>query len=584
MDEYEDDLEYRRALEKNIVETGLEKVSVKDLHRGSAEINSLLENNLNENLIEKEKIVVPKKLFDQLIEDIGYGKEQWILIIVTAMNFILQGIYFYINTAMFFPVKNYYNASDTQIGVASSMVYLSGIFTSVFLGYLTNIFGRIKLVIITTIIITLCHVGICLIHNFTAFCVFLFIIGGMCNINGPILINILAEYVPVKYRAFTLGTIWGWYFIGSIFLLLIYLFYMPHYEMERFQDILWMLLVFPIGTYALTHAYLKDSPRSLVIYGDENEAIKLISKMYSRTNAYKSRKFSSISDNYVYPRIDNRDSLSDNLNISFPNKHERKLSEHFTTKPSGTEKTGSVEDDIFSDQEKNQLVIEAKLYIVVKDPENLNNNARFKDLYSSNYFRLTVSLSIVWLTNSIVCYGPFFIMPLTVNSLATNSSNQLIQSETDVISSQLWVTCIALLANPLGGYMCELEYLGRKNTSALASLLSCVVCTCCFFNIENIVFYMGLLNILNTIAWNSTNTYTAEVYPTHTRNLAVGYLKSIGNAGSMISQPLFVLINTLGIAYPYLFTVGFAFISFVGILFFPFETRGKELDFEALFV
>lgn len=582
----ENDLENRKALEKILVEATLEKVSNKELQRNNAKLSNIFESNLNNNLIQKEKIIVPKKLFDQLIEDIGYGREQWMLIFVTAMNFILQGIYFYINTAMFFPVKNFYNVSDTQIAVASSMIYLSGIFTSLLLGYLTNIFGRIRLVILTTIVISLCHVGICLVHNFIAFCIFLFIIGGMCNINGPILVNILAEYIPVRYRAFTLGTIWGWYFIGSIFLLLIYLFYMPIYSMERFQNILWILLIFPIGTYILTHICLKDSPRSLVIYGDENQAIKLISKMYSRTKAYKMRKFSSISDNYTYPKLDRQISLNENMlnntsksfsaNIYDKNK---KLTEYYTSKSFGTLKIESNESDIFSIEEKNQLILEAKLYIIVKDPENQNNNAKLKDLFSLNYLRLTISLSIVWLTNMIVCYGPFFIMPLTVNSLAVkNNTNQHAQSEVEVIISQLWVTCIGLVANPIGGYMCELAFLGRKNTSALASFLSCIICSVCFFNIDNIVVYMTLLNILNTIACNSINTYTAEVYPTHTRNLAVGYLKSIGNVGSMISQPLFVLMNNLGITYPYLFAVGFASISFVGTLFFPFETRGKELD------
>ena len=100
------------------------------------------------------------------------------------------------------------------------------------------------------------------------------------------------------------------------------------------------------------------------------------------------------------------------------------------------------------------------------------------------------------------------------------------------------------------------------------------------FDFSNVVTYLGLLNIFNTLVFNTTITYTSEVYPTYIRDYSSGVMNSLGNFGAMISQPLYILYNFMGIRVPYVFTSIFFFFSAGCFMCLPIETRGNELDYE----
>ena len=499
-----------------------EKVSKKFDNKNYDDIDKLTN---NDKISFKSKKTYGGKLFDEIVEEIGYGKEQWIIIFVSGLNFMLQGIYFFLNSAMFIPVQKYYNVNNAQMSIASSMVYASGIFSSLIIGYLTNN-GRLKVVYITTIIICFSHIGICMSKSFSAYCFYLFIIGGMLNINGPILTNILTEFLPVKYRAFSLGTVWSWYSLGNVFLLLIYLFYMPTYDEYKCYVLFWILLAFPLITLLITFFFLKNSPRSMICSDKEKEGFKLFSEMYSNTPHFKQ------------------------LNRN----------------------------EVFTDSERQQIISEV---IANGDGElDHHENLGLKDLFDSKYSKLTILLMILWVMNSLIGYGPYFVMPLTLNKLNQVEDNSENNEEAHVIKSQLVISLIGIFANPIGGFMCEMESLGRKNTASLSSLLIFVMCTVLIFDFKNLVFYLSLLNVLNTLTFNTTITYTSEVYPTKLRDYSSGYLNSLGNFGAMVSQPLYIFFNYCGLKIPYLATSIFGAISVISFYFLPFETRGMELDFK----
>ncbi len=57
-------------------------------------------------------------------------------------------------------------------------------------------------------------------------------------------------------------------------------------------------------------------------------------------------------------------------------------------------------------------------------------------------------------------------------------------------------------------------------------------------------------------------------------------MNSLGNFGAMISQPMFILYNFVGLKIPYIFSAIFSLITATCYFFLPKETRGAELDFE----
>ena len=89
---------------------------------------------------------------------------------------------------------------------------------------------------------------------------------------------------------------------------------------------------------------------------------------------------------------------------------------------------------------------------------------------------------------------------------------------------------------------------------------------------------MTFINFSNTIIFNTTITYTSEVYPTYIRDYSNGVMNCLGNFSAMISQSLYVMFNSYGITIPYVFTAIFSALSSICYFFLPYETRGKQLD------
>lgn len=504
------------------------------------------------------------KLYDDIVEKIGYGKEQFYIIIVAGLCFMTQGFYFFLNSGFFIPIKNYYNVSNSSMSIASSMVYLSGAIVNLLMGYLTHYIGRTKLIKITLFITMIFHIVLSLSNSFFVFCVCLFIIGACVNLNGPLLTNILAEYLPVKFRAFTMGTIWGWYSIGSLYMLTIYLYVMPEYSIKKYILVMLIYSFLPLLTLLYGLGFLKNSPRSLILNQREGEGLEILSNMYKRTKEYK---------------------------IMMRNKGY------------------SMKEEVFSSEEKNQIIKELKDKNKLNMNQQVNSQVNYKDsndnknlsnqnenyeisnksksgmssILSDKYKFLSILLFIIWIMNSLVGYGPFFILPLTLSDIQSEDNSK---TESEIIKSQIFVTAIGLLANPIAGFLCELKYLGRIKTGFLSGIIGSIICLLLVYDFSpnSIVLYISILNICNTVIFNTTITYTSEVYPTYIRDYSSGVMNSFGNLSAMISQPLYIYLNSLGIKKPYIFTGIFSLITGICYIFLPFETRGMELDVDEVII
>lgn len=572
------------------------------------------------NLIDKRKI----KLFDLIQERIGYGYYQYIILLVAGLCFMTQGFYFFLNSGMLIPIKKYFKVDNTSISVASSMIYLPGIFFTPMMGFLTNSIGRIRLVKITLVLTVILHVLMSLTSNFSFFCVCLVLIGACVNLNGPIITNILAEFLPVKYRAFTMGSIWGWYSLGNILLLIIYWIVMPEYSAEKYIKVMNILLLLPFINMLVGFFVLNNSPRALIIGGYEKEGLELLAKMYIKTQEYKDSKLINNENDYDNSISQSKSSLDNSmyeqkyevfsdvekqqiiheLRESYYNEH---LQEEF--KDNDNDKKNEYENNLQNDNasknlennkfdNKNYIIEESSPDIKVNNEDiksrisnNLNNNdnnnnntknkinknnAGFFDMFNKKYCITSMFLSLVWILNSLVGYGPFFILPITLTSLGVEENFK--NSEIDIIKSQLFVSVFGIIANPLGGFLCELRYLGRLKTGLLSAFIGSIINIILIFDFKNVVAYMGLLGIFNTLVFNTTITYTSEVYPTYVRDYSSGFMNCLGNFGAMISQPIFVLLNYVGMKVPYMFCAAFFILSAICFFILPYETRGIELD------
>lgn len=525
--------------------------------------NKILSINNNNNNILKSSIL------NTISDTIGYGHEQFKIIILAGLCFMTQGFYFYLNTGLFIPIKTHFNITENMMAISSSMCYLSGIAVTFFTGHLSSRFGRIKIVRLTLILTVFLHFLLLFIKNFLLFCFVLMVIGGCINLNVPILTNILIEYLPIKYRAITMGFIWGWYSLGNIFLLCLYWIVMPEYSADDYNSLLLIFISLPFITMVLCFIFLKDSPRSLIINGQVNEGINILSRMYMNTNDYKSRL------------------KEENTNDNTDNTYD------MTTKDILLKR-------VFSVNDKKRMINEIKSSNLINDDEyNINtinntkkynifsflssNNKGYSHMFSLSYKSLSYLLILLWLLISIIGYGLLFILPLTLSTIKINGYYELEPDplpvrEIEIIKSQLFISLFGLISNPIGGVLSDLPSFGRIKTGLFSVLIGGVSCILTVYDINNIVFYMSILNISNTISFNTTITYTSEAYPTYIRDYSSGVFNSIGNFGSMISQPLFLILHSYNVKYPYLISFFLSIFCFFIYISLPFETRGRELD------
>ena len=245
--------------------------------------------------------------------------------------------------------------------------------------------------------------------------------------------------------------------------------------------------------------------------------------------------------------------------------------------------TGKNREEAFTEEEKQIIIqelnddrLEFDIIIENKDIKILSNSQGFFDIFKSKYKNISLILTMIWILNSVVGYGPFFILSITLTNLGIKEND--VETEVDIIKSQLFVSLIGLVSNPLGGFLCELKILGRVRTGSLSAFIGFIICIILVFDFSNVVTYLGLLNIFNTLTFNTAITYTSEVYHTYMRDYSSGLMNCLGSFGATISQSLYILYSNIGLKVPYIFTSIFFLITSLLFILLPIETRGNELD------
>jgi len=106
------------------------------------------------------------------------------------------------------------------------------------------------------------------------------------GLSAPIVLNVLIEYLPIKYRNFTMNSIYCGFSAGQILLLLCQMVVMPNFESNQVITILlcmwfWIFL----GTIGFL-LFFEDSPRNLILAGEHNRGIRIYRAMFKRNNIY----------------------------------------------------------------------------------------------------------------------------------------------------------------------------------------------------------------------------------------------------------------------------------------------------------
>lgn len=221
-------------------------------------------------------------ILDELYLESGYGYFQYKQIILTAIAISLEGIHFYIISALFTSIKLYYMLSDAQIDLLSSICSLGFGFGAFITTILLKYMSRKTVLILGSFIMTILVFLFTLTLKFGLLVLLRFLIGFCIGMKVPTMTNILAEFLPMNYRGFILTSVWAGFGLGQVILITFIYIVMPGFEEIHINKLLLVLVPYHFIIFLIFCLFLDDSPRSLLCNNYTEEAFVLIEKIIKR--------------------------------------------------------------------------------------------------------------------------------------------------------------------------------------------------------------------------------------------------------------------------------------------------------------
>jgi MFS family permease len=192
-------------------------------------------------------------------------------------------------------------------------------------------------------------------------------------------------------------------------------------------------------------------------------------------------------------------------------------------------------------------------------------------MFEEDKLRSTVLLVLLWFFGIFAYYGMFFIVPKTIGM---HNSNFMV----------LCILVIGVVQVPsqfVAVYAIEIKCIGRKHTLSLSLLGQTLSALVSMFLIGSPMFlvsialYFSFCSIWFTVVF----VYTAELFETRIRTMAVCFCNIFGNFGAVIAPGIvFAMHDESGKTAPYILIVVISAVNTAICLLLPFETMSKGLD------
>jgi MFS family permease len=456
--------------------------------------------------------IVP--VIDQILEKQGYSCNTFKIISIAFLILCVEGLHLSLFSSMIIPLKLFFNLTEGLIALISSTIFLGVGLGSFLSGWASSKFGRPLLINAFLLIIYMSTLISSFFGSILVFTIFRFVIGFGIGLIVPISLNLLTEYLPIRYRSLILTSVWIGFGVGAMYLLLIIYYIMPNYEHTEVKTTFFLISFLPLITFIFCLKYLEDSPRNLILHNRTNEAFKILER------------------------------LNGNQNLS-PTTKARIIYE--------TQKGNMNSDNKLSHNES-----ESSIW----------------DIFKGKYRLLTILLTIIWCLDSVVSYGTGLISSLTLKTLGVEEKFET----SKIIMQQVTIVIISSVGNFIGGLLSEIQMFGRNKTTIINFIFSAIFLILIPILSKYYTLIFSLAQFFWCIAMNVNTTYTCEVYPTNLRDRAVGFLFFATRVGGFLSQFVFIYLNQIGMWVPYQIAAVLLIVNALTSYLMPYETFGKPLD------
>lgn len=237
-----------------------------------------------------EQFTPEAKIINQILDKYGYGT---ITLNAHCFPILLAGLFglqIGLFGAMLIPTVEHYKIDDKTTKTIAALLYVGMAAGSLSLGSLSQNFGRLFIIKVSTSILTICSMLIPAIDIITVFIILRTIIGICLGILMPLSFNIGAEYLPTRFRSFALGSSFISLPFTNIYIIIAMLIVMPDLEQSAVPTVWYITTIFPIATFIHVLLFLENSPRHLSMSGEYDRAIEILEKMTESKFSESSRQ------------------------------------------------------------------------------------------------------------------------------------------------------------------------------------------------------------------------------------------------------------------------------------------------------
>ncbi|XP_028125803.1 organic cation/carnitine transporter 7 isoform X2 [Camellia sinensis] len=431
-------------------------------------------------------------------------------------------------------VQSTWGLSSHEESLITSVVFAGMLVGAYSWGFVSDKYGRRKGFLITAMVTAGAGFLSAFAPNFISLIIFRCLVGIGLG-GGPVLL-ILLEFIPAPNRGTWMVVFSAFWTLGTILEASLAWFVMPTLGWR------WLLVLsaLPSSLLLLFYGMTPESPRYLCMKGRTNDALNILEKA-ARMNRTKLPSGILISDHQI--ELDEKCTASEDTHL-LP--------------------TAKKEDVSPNDMESNK-----------------GGASSLFMLLSPKLLRSTLLLWVVFFGNAFSYYGLVLLTTELNNGHNKCTPTELQSKEShDVSYRDVFITSFAEFPGLLIS-AAIVDKLGRKLS------MSAMFFLCCLFLLP-LVFHQapglttGLLfgaRICITSTFTIVYIYAPEIYPTSVRATGVGVASSVGRIGGMVC-PL-VAVSLVHGCHQTTAVVLFElviFLSGISVLFFPFETKGRELS------
>ena len=481
-----------------------------------------------------------KITLDSIINNYGYGFEVWKILISVFFCFLING---YLTTSLssfVIPYQDYFSLTEAQISFLGTAFFITKFISSCTIGYQTNLLSRI-IIIKLAIFVTFFLVAINAIFlNYPVLMIVQIGAGFAAGIFEIASFNIACEFTPTNYRGWIMISIWNGYNIGVLFPNLIMLFIMPDYKplfkenekltdnipiRNRLQVTLFFvaIVIFVFGTFCLI--FLKDSPRNLILTGKFREAFKILKKMVKKKLTKQMKK--DIIRDIIVHKSDSEVAKKKRVDIRHPHTPKEEI-------------------------------------------------AKVSDVFAKGMCGTGILLVFICFFGNCINDGFQLVLNLLLDKIYEGDSPE---TRKKILHDNILINSICLPSNFFLGIFTEFKFLGRKYTQFLGFIILGGFIAPIIFDKDHAYIYLIFFMFFTCIT-NMVNVYVAEIYPTKTRDMALGVIQAVGYFGSCISQFLFVFLNKLGVDAGSIAFLALCVLNGLLSLFLKVDTYQRPLDAE----